>query len=468
MKPRHLYILLAGICGTLPSLQCVNPFGGGGTETGSPGMTACAFAIYNEIESPKNWSPETYLPARGLELDPGRAARLPAQTNGLSVNAASSIGNVVIMRFRIDTIITVDTLYVDTPVPAQVNRDSIRIILRYGSAAVADVRRFRSDKNSLLFAAPRRDTVLVAKTDSFFVKLTDSLNAPVSLCRDTIKGIKTEYSTGVSFPQRVTVDSTGKDLTVIADFIGRSSNTPLSVPEKTTKAFGRQNTYAHLVQPATTFGYIVDETYTSPENTSLSGPSLSRLQAGFTHTRGFSTGLTVLFDAGNDRRFPSIGDNRVVQLDREMRLFQRTLERVSYCNRTVLSTGDSIELTFDKHQDTGLVKDASIRYTSIPGKDPADHRDNRIARIHKALSFRDPMVQSIDLHILFDTPKNPRPFYDNARVIAKMYYGKGRTGRFEGILRAHDGKLFGIYIENDEESTVEYVRATNSLIWSNR
>ncbi|MBN1131347.1 MAG: hypothetical protein JXA71_20340 [Chitinispirillaceae bacterium] len=465
MNPRHLLITLSGVFGTLLLLHCANPFGGGGTETGSPGMMACAFAVYNEIESPRNWSPESYLPAGGLELDPGRATLHPVPTTGRSGDAAPAGRNLVIMRHRTDTIITLDTLCVSIPL---LNTDAVSVVISEGSCVIATRRLNGPADRASPCILPRRDTLLVAKTDSFFVKMTAFPGAPVALRRDTVMGVKTEHCAGRFFPQTVTIDSSGKNRSVIAYFSRNRAALPLAAPDTSAIPLGRRNLVARLVGPATALGYIVDESYSSRDRASGSDSPLSLLKSGYTHSRGFITALSVLFDAGADRRFASINNNRILELDREQRLLKRTLERISYRNHCALSTGDSIELVFDKHQETGLVKDVAIRYTSLPGDRVSDHRGNRIARIHKALSFRDPVVQSIDLHIVFGDPEKAHPFYDNAQVTAKMYYGKGRTGRFEGTLQSRDGRLVGCYTENDDEHSVEYTRATNVLLWDGR
>ena len=188
-----------------------------------------------------------------------------------------------------------------------------------------------------------------------------------------------------------------------------------------------------------------------------------RLLAFLKQPRGVCTALSMYFDAGKDRRFGTIGDNRILQLDREQTFANHTLERIMFRNHPALRTGDSIELVFDKHLDSGLVRDASIRYVSLPMKFFGDHRAARIARITKALSFRKSRVQSIDLCIEFSG--DARPFYDKAAVTARMYYGQGREGIFKGVINGRANMLAGRYVEDDKEREVEYLRTGNSLSW---
>jgi hypothetical protein len=49
-----------------------------------------------------------------------------------------------------------------------------------------------------------------------------------------------------------------------------------------------------------------------------------------------------------------------------------------------------------------------------------------------------------------------------------MYYGKDKTGIFDGYLNAREQTMIGTCIENDMEHPVEYGRQANTLLWSDR
>ena len=321
----------------------------------------------------------------------------------------------------------------------------------------------------------RRETQYRTTVDSTLVRFTEDHNAPVIVLRETITGVAEARSGGLFLPHRIAVDSIGGGGTVVVYFARKPFAVQPMACDKSTAPFMRDNPYSPLVRPSTAFGYIIDETYAPHENqpwqsvASLTpGSHGSHLFAYFQTPRGVCTALSVLFDAGSDRQFATIGDNRIFSLDREQNLSSSTVERISYRNNIALGCGDSIELIFDKHQDSGLVKDASVRYSSLPGNDGLDHRSNRIVRIHKALSFRGCRVQSIDLQIVFDVSGKARPFYDNAKIHARMYYGNEKIGIFEGYLNAREQTMIGTYSQNDMEYPVEYTRTANTLIWIDR
>jgi hypothetical protein len=476
MKPRLVRIIIR-FSGVVPLLiaQCVAPFGGGGTETSNPGMYACAYAVFNEIESPANWSPETYLPSGGIQLDPGRFAPLTVRPNGMQAKTVPSGSNIVLLRYRVDTLRSIDSLYTDTIAFDRAVRDSIRIVMIDEKDTVAVVKRRPIEGKFIPEIVVRRDTQHLAAVDSMLLRFSEDYNAPVTVLRDTIRGVAEVRSGGLFLPHRIVVDSIGGGGTVVVYFARKPVAAQPMACDKSMTPFMRDNPYSPLVRPATVFGYIIDETYAPHENqpwqsvASLTpGSHGSHLFAYFQTPGGVCTALSVLFDAGSDRRLATVGDNRIVSLDREQGLLSSTVERILYRNNIALGCGDSIELIFDKHQDSGLVKDASVRYSCLPGNDGLDHRSNRIVRIHKALSFRGCRIQSIDLQIAFDVSGKARPFYDNAKIHARMYYGKDKTGIFDGYLNAREQTMIGTCIENDMEHPVEYGRQANTLLWSDR
>jgi hypothetical protein len=476
MKPRLVRIIIR-FSGVVPLLlaQCVTPFGGGGTETSNPGMYACAYAVYNEIESPANWSPETYLPAGGIQLDPGRFAPSPIGLNESKGKVVPGGSNRVLLRFRVDTLRSTDTLFSDTIAFDRAARDSIRIVMIDGKDTVSVVKQQSVEGKIFPVIAMRRETRHLTTIDSTLVKYSEDDNAPVIVLRDTVRGVAAVRSGGLFLPHRIVVDSLGGGGTVVVYFTRRPVVAQPAVYDKSMAPFMRDGPCSPLVRPATAFGYCIDETYAPHENqpwqpvaSLTAGSHGSHLFAYFQIPGGVCTVLSALFDAGSDRHFATTGDNRIISFDREQSLSSSTIERISYRNNIALGCGDSIELVFDKHQDSGLVKDASVRYSCLPGSDGLDHRTNRIVRIHKALSFRGSRVQSIDLQITFDASGKARPFYDNARIIARMYYGQERTGIFEGYLNARDRTMIGSYCGNDVEHPVEYTRTANTLLWSDR
>lgn len=441
-------------------LQCVNPFGGGGTETSNPGMFACAYAVFDEVESPLNWSPESYLPDGGIELDPDRSLVGTARRKTGILDAVPKGSNLILVSSRVDTTITIDSLCIDTFPGASAAGDTIRIVMIDGPDTVAEQKLPGPGGNGSLCVKAWHDTALTAVVDSFLIQLTETPNAPLQVMHTTVAGMRMERNRGVLFPHAVSMDSCLGYRTVIADFAGRRSpkaGVALS-------PFVHEAPYARLMNTSHSFGYGIGETYTPVSvPAQRSGVPEMRLLAFLKQPRGVCTALSMHFDAGKDRRFGSIGDNRILRLDREQTLANHTLERIVFRNLPALETGDSIECIVDKHQDSGLVKDASIRYVSLPAILNGDHRAARIARITKALSFRKSRVQSIDLCIEFSG--DALPFYDKATVTARMYYGQGREGIFKGVINGRANALAGRYLEDEKEDEVEYRRAGNTLSW---
>ena len=476
MKPGLVRIVVRFLGAALLLLaQCVAPIGGGGTETPNPGMYACAYAVFNEIETPARWSPETYLPAGEIQLDPDRFSPFPVRQNGIKGKIVPSGGNMALLRYRVDTVLSIDTLYSDTITFDWAARDSVRIIMIDGKDTVAAVkRRLSGGKISPEFVV-RKDTYHSPATDSTLVRFSEDPDAPTTVFRDTVRGVAVARGNGLVLPYRIDVDSLGGGGTVVIYF-KRKPVAPQPVAcDKSVAPFMREGPHTPLVRPSTALGYIIDETYapheTQPWQSVASLPPGSKGSHLFAYLQtpgGVCTALSVLFDPGSDQRFATTGDNRILSLDRDQTLSSSMIERIAYRNNVALGCGDSIELIFDKHQDSGLVKDASVRYSCLPGGDGLDHRANRIVRIHKALSFRGCRVQSIDLTIVFDLSGKSRPFYDNAKIQARMYYGGGKTGVFEGRLNARDRTMTGIYVENDQERPVEYNRVENTLLWNDR
>jgi hypothetical protein len=473
MKPLSFWLIILLLSSTLLFLRCSDlALGGGGTETGSPGMFACAYAVFNEIESPATWSPEHYLPAGIAQLDPERLSPAYLKKNSAQGGGIPSDSNLIIMRYRVDTLITFDSLCIDTAVIDSTG-NTVSCAVKINGRTTGSINTHRCSnqiiiQDTIVYQA----TLLQPRVDSFFIKLTDAGNAPVRFCRDSVTGMTTVRNNGFSNPGRISVDLVKNGGRTITVSTGQNVPLPQAEVKKTNLPFLWYPNYTQLVRASTSLGYIVDETYDNGDGVLLktSGPlsPRSHLLTIFRHPEGTCTVLSVLFDAGTDRKFRSTGNNRIVSLDREQSLNNRTVEKISYRNNVALSAGDSIELIFDKHQDSGMVKDATVRYTFIPGADTLDYRSNRISRIAKALSFRDRKVQSLDLHIAFDASGCSRPFYDFAWVTARMYYGHDRSGEFEGYLNGRDNKLVGTYCENGVKDTVEYVRASNRLFWGER
>lgn len=297
MSSRYRIIGMLGIGAAALVMRCANPFGGGGTETSNPGMYACAHAVFEEVESPGNWSPESYLPSGGAELDPERSATFPA--------------------------------------------------------------------------------------------------------RSRIKPPGETYTAVDSAAQRT------------------------GIPEMRLLSFQKQQ-------------------------------------------NGVCTALSVHFNAGNDRRFGSTADNRILRLDRELAIANTTLERIAFRDHPALHSGDSLELVFDRHHDTGLIRDATVRYVMLPGALSRDQRFVRLAALQKAIAFRKSPVQSVEVRIEFEPSGAASPFYDKATVQARMYYGLGHEGIFTGTVNGRGGTLSGRYTEGGRERCVEYVRAGNTLSWKER
>lgn len=182
MRSRWILAVLAGIA--LGIVQCgLSPLCGGGTETGNPGMIACAHAVFAEVDSADRWSIAGYLPGGEQQLDPDcLLAQKPIAPLGKS--AASSQDTLMIVRdsniiiitvARYDTVTVIDTLYnnvtvvrnapvYDTVFPAAQSADSSMVI---AERIVPDtIRTIDTVVNSNIQVVPERDTAYFPLTDS--------------------------------------------------------------------------------------------------------------------------------------------------------------------------------------------------------------------------------------------------------------------------------------------------------------
>jgi hypothetical protein len=450
--------------------------GGGGTETGNPGMTVCATSVFEELESKDRWNPATYLAGGEQQLDPtayltSKPILLAKRSATLGDTIVPNLANTLYIRFQVDTLVTADTMFVrDTVYKESTRLDTLRVDAVLGTI-IADQRKI--DTITIWDTVITHDTVKIPRTDSILIVANPSVvNENPVIVRDTLPG--TILVAEKEAPITVRISAPSLSVVVADKSVSFTIPGVLNAPQTTSNFTIRSDTGdAQLVRASSFQGSAVYERYSDGDGdgylfkTSTSFPMRSRFMGAYATGSNRDT-VAVLFDAGLDRKFPTTSDNRILTLCRLRTVGGKIIEKISYGIPSADSAFDTTALVVERSSASTAVTHAGIRYICVSGADSLDHRQNRLLRIVKKTEFQGNGAARCAVQITPDSPLSIGTSFGGGSVFAQVTHIDGSESIFDGRYDAADGTLRGVWSENGVERVITYYRATGRVDWEPR
>ncbi len=478
MISRRYRLSLMFLVAALTSMRCANlafdPNSGGGTDTGNPGMLACSRAVFDEVDSCGQWSPAAYLPGGEQQLNPtaylSGTPKIPLGKTIATDTIAPDSGNILNIRFSVDTIILIDSVFVrDTVLKDLIIWDT----LHPDAQTAVIVESKKVDSIIVIDTVVKNDTMLAPRLDTTFIQLVDSANAPITIVKDTIAGTTQIVYLNNGQPRIYTpITNVSYDLAAgqVSYFVmGRASAPMICITSNFSLKSDSGN--VQMARTSAVSGTAVYEEYSDADGDgylfkAAGWTSLRSKFLGIYASGGLRTTLTVVFDAGADRLFPTTADNRILSLSRMRSLDGKTVDKTTYTIPAVDSTLDSAILVRERYPETGAVLDVITRYRCITGQDGMNHRQNRLAAVTKHISFRNGTVRTLEVEITPDSPVNAfLPCCGSGLVTGRIYYGTIFAGTFDGRIDMASRTMSGVYTENGIAYHVTYSRSADNLSW---
>lgn len=475
MMIRRYGFSLIFIAAALTSMQCANlafdPYGGGGTDTGNPGMLTCGRTMFEEVESCGRWSPAAYLPGGEQQLNPtlylSGTPKIPLGKIIAADTITADSGNILRIRFSVDTIILIDSVFVrDTVLKDTITRDT----LHPDASTDLVVDNKKTDTIIIIDTVVKRDTIQTPHLDSTFIQLTDSAGAPVTITNDTVAGTKQIVYLNNGQPRiytpvsNVSYDSAAGQVSYL--MVMRASASMFCVTSNFSLKSDSGN--VQMARSSALSGTTVYEKYSDADGDGYLFKTVSFLSmrskfSGVYTSGSLRTTLEFVFDAGSDRLFSTTGDNRILSLNRVRSINGITVDSITYTIPVLDRMLDSVILLREQHPETGTMQEMALRYTCLAGSDTMDHRQNRLCAMTRHSVYRYGALQSLDIVFV---PDQASLSCSNGAVTAGISSRTaGLGGNFEGRLDIAAQKLYGVYTEDGLAFDVTYSRLTDNLSW---
>jgi hypothetical protein len=171
--------------------------------------------------------------------------------------------------------------------------------------------------------------------------------------------------------------------------------------------------------------------------------------------------LLVRFDAGFDRVFSNITDNRISSLHRVKKVNNSIGEEISYTKIQSFSNVDSSLLTVTRSNPGDSVSSTAIIYSIISPDPVTTPAPDKLSSVHYTAEFRKGNFVSVKIDILPDSLIGSGITLSTAKMRAFIDFGKGSGGVFEGIVDYTTKQVHGTYSENGTEFDFLYEASAN-------
>ncbi|HEX2955672.1 MAG TPA: hypothetical protein VHO70_02500, partial [Chitinispirillaceae bacterium] len=325
------------------SFLCTNGTGPvSGIETGNPVMTACARTALSLLDDNSSWQPATYLVSGKEQLDPNSilstqpSTSLSKRSASTDTSSSTSREKIIILQ-RVDTIINVSKVFINDTITKTISR----------SDTTTQSEKLTPEADSTRIIAEKLVTTKIMVVDTVTVYDTFTV-----MHYDTIQSIKTSADT----PPRTTTPGTKvimtqpeasvspitKGMDVYLEII--SSTKRYSVPANYSSNISE--IYSKISRTGSIGLLTLSEEYTDGDGDGnlLSGtagiiPKVD-LRANYLLQNEHQS-LVVQFDAGPDRAFSQINDNRINSMHRIKKVDDRIREEITFTKIQSFSDIDS-------------------------------------------------------------------------------------------------------------------------------
>jgi hypothetical protein len=161
--------------------------------------------------------------------------------------------------------------------------------------------------------------------------------------------------------------------------------------------------------------------------------------------------LVVQFNAGPDRIFSQINDNRISSLHRVKKVNNSIGEEITYTKIQSFSDIDSSLLTVTKSNPSDSVSYSAILYSIINQAQPATPGTDKLSMVQYSAQFRKGTYTSVKISIQPDSLPDSRSTLSKAKLHIFIDFGKGSVGSFDGSIDYQAKQVQGIYSENGTE-----------------
>ena len=447
---KYTAIILVCLLALITNQCSIDPVSSGGTETGNPGVMACAAALFQLSDTTDVWLPSYYLIGGDAQLDPGYTSQAPS-TGTLSKRSASLSDSLRIIT-QTDTVISIDTVMLhDTLYTTRTRTDTITDTLEWGI-------NHRLEQNRIIDTTIVFDTVVVYDT-SYFSRV------------DTVP--EAEKTSNPEKSGNIFVIVGNRDIPTVSDTGGSMSidmgyGTPyevnpsnLTIYSDTSLVWTSRNTEVN--------GLKINEIYSDGDGDSLLFLSRSTLiqksiLSGSYNSAKTATQLKVLFDAGKDKKFYQTADNRIYSLRRTRTTDSIRVEDVAYLPDLTDETADSVDLIVKKSFAKDSLAQVVTRFVQSTYDTEMGHHGNRLKSVFQSRTYRFGALKELEIKFVPCGPLKEGEKLGCGSLFARFDYGKGCSGELDAVVDFTTGKMTGTYIENRQNYNVIYDNNSLNLI----
>lgn len=433
-----------------------------GIETGNPAMTACAKTALSLLSDNSVWQPAAYLVSGKEQLDPSTilptksSSPLAKQTASANTDS-STINEKTFILQRVDTIINVSKVFVnDTIIKTSTRSDTTTQSER--PSATTDTTTIITEK-LITTKIVVVDTITVY--DTFTVTHYDTIKSGDMMENTSSKTTAPGTIITTTQPEASVIPVT-KEMDVYLDII--SSTKRFSVPANYSSNI--TESYSKISRTGAVGLLTLSEVYSDGDGDGnlLAGKSgtvpIADLHAEYS-LQNEQQSLLVRFDAGNDKLFSKITDNRVHSLHRVKKIDNTIGEEISYTKIQSFSSNDSSLLTVSRSNPIDSISSATIHYSIISPDPSANQAPDKLASVHYTAQYRKGNFISIKMDILPDLLIGAETTLTSAKIRSFIDFGKGSGGVFEGVINYAEKQVYGTYSENGTEFDFLFNATTN-------
>ncbi len=444
------------------SFLCTNSVGPvSGVETGNPSVTACARTALSLLNDNSAWRPETYLVSGKNQLDPGTilptqpSVSLAKRSSSADTGSSTSSEKSIILQ-RVDTIINVSKVFVNDTITKTVSESdtstrSDKVTTGTDSTTII-AEKLITTRIVVIDTIIVYDTFTITHYDT--VKTTETTEVPMN--RNTTGGTKIT----VTQPE-ASVNAVTRDTDVYLDIV--SSTKSYSVPANYSSNISE--IYSKISRTGSIGLMTLSEEYIDADGDGnlLSGAigtiPIADLRASY-RLRNEQQSLVVQFDAGPDRAFSQINDNRINSMHRIKKVDDQISDEITFTKVQSFSDIDSGLLTITRSNPSDSIASSTIRYSIIGSDKQAASGLHTLASIQYTAQISKRAYSSVTIRITPDSLNGTAVAISKANLYIFIDYGKGSGGVFEGILDYTTNQIHGTYSENGTQ--YDFLYDTNS------
>lgn len=397
--------------------NCSSPnMADGGTHVGNPELFACSRLAFDAMAPGSLWQVESHVPGGFERLD----------SAGILLGPGTPGGPIVAKRrvARGDTLVDsvlyiTDTLYTDDTIP--VTDTIVRNDTTYLYDTLVEVRSkidttdtiVGTDTTTIISEKTVRDTTVVVDTlfaidtivyrDTVFLRDTVLIRDTIRVSSDNITRGETASSDSAIAPSSGYIVPSAPD-----SYTGDGSTEYLSDSHEYSQDYRTpqytidDGSVASVTKYYSVGGVQGQETFIDLDgdgrllSAGTGMPMLRYVNSG----SGASERLyaVVDFDAGEDRSFATVDDNRISYLLAERRAESGYTIAV-YAPDSARQSGDTITLVYDNYTTADSLQSIATSYKLLRGEDYLSHRSDRLVAIERSVLYRSGHIARIDMAI---------------------------------------------------------------------